>query len=81
MQVESLGREDALEEGMETHCAVFLPGKCHGQRSLAGTLYGVANSGTQVKQLSKHARKQAPCTREEGTHVSRLRAHGRKTVQ
>jgi len=33
MQVQSLGREDPLEEGLATH-AVFLPGEFHGQRSL-----------------------------------------------
>ena len=33
-QVPSLGREDALEEGMAT--PVFLPGEAHGQRSLVG---------------------------------------------
>ena len=33
-EVPSLGWEDALEEGMAT--PVFLPGKFHGQRSLAG---------------------------------------------
>ena len=35
MQVLSLGREDALEEGMGTQ-SPFLPGESHGQRSLAG---------------------------------------------
>ena len=34
MQVQSLGREDPLEKGMIT--PVFLPGKYHGQRGLAG---------------------------------------------
>ena len=34
--VQSLGQEDPLEKGMATHCTVFLPGECHGQRSLAG---------------------------------------------
>jgi len=34
---------------------VFLPGKSHGQRSLAGTVDGVAKSWTQLKQLSTHA--------------------------
>ena len=33
--VQSLGREDPLEKEMATH-SVFLPGKSHGQRSLAG---------------------------------------------
>ena len=35
MQVQSLGQENPLEEGMATH-SVFLPGESHGQRSLAG---------------------------------------------
>ena len=35
MQVQSLGWEDPLEEGMAT-TPVFLPGESHGQRSLAG---------------------------------------------
>ena len=34
-QVQSLGWEDPLEEGMATH-SVFLPGEFHGQRSLVG---------------------------------------------
>ena len=33
--VQSLGQEDPLEKGMPIHL-VFLPGKSHGQRSLAG---------------------------------------------
>ena len=35
IQVLNLGREDPLKEEMATH-SVFLPGKSHGQRSLAG---------------------------------------------
>ena len=34
MQVQSLGWEDSLEEGMAS--SVFLPGETHGQRSLVG---------------------------------------------
>ena len=34
-QVQSLGREDALEKGMAS-TLIFLPGESHGQRSLAG---------------------------------------------
>ena len=34
-RVPSLGREDSLEKEMAAH-SVLLPGKCHGQRSLAG---------------------------------------------
>ena len=36
MQVQPLGWEDPLEEGMAT-TAVFLPGESHGQRSLASS--------------------------------------------
>ena len=35
MQVQSLGQEDPLEEGMAT-IPVFLPGESRGQRSLMG---------------------------------------------
>ena len=35
IQVQSLGQEDPLEEGMAT-TPVFLPGESHRQRSLAG---------------------------------------------
>ena len=35
MPVQSLGREDPLEEGMAAP-PVFLPGEPHGRRSLAG---------------------------------------------
>ena len=42
---QSLGREDPLEKGMATHSPVFLPGKAHGQRSLAGyNLWGHTES-------------------------------------
>ena len=34
-RVQSLGREDLLEKEMATHSSI-LPGKSHGQRSLAG---------------------------------------------
>ena len=41
MQVQSLGQEDPLEEGMATHSSIlatpaFLPGESHGHRSLVG---------------------------------------------
>jgi len=40
-QVQSLGWEDALEKETATHFSI-LPGKSHGQRSLAGTVNKVA---------------------------------------
>ena len=36
MQVQSLGREDPLEEEIRQPIPVFLPGKFHEQKSLAG---------------------------------------------
>ena len=47
-RVQSLGWEDPLEKGMAT-TLVFLPGKSHGQRTLAGYIvHGVAKSRTQL---------------------------------
>ena len=41
--VRSLGQEDSLEKGMDTH--MFLPGEFHGQRSLEGySLWGCKES-------------------------------------
>ena len=42
--VQSLGWEDPLEEGMATHSSI--PGESHGQRSLAGSLWGCQESDT-----------------------------------
>ena len=43
--VPSLSREDSLWRRKRQPTAVFLPGKCHGQRSLEGyTVHGVAES-------------------------------------
>ena len=50
-QVQSLGWEDTLEEGIETH-PVFLPGEFRGQRSLAGySPWGLKESDT-AEQLT-----------------------------
>ena len=44
--VRSLSQEDLLEKGMATH-SLFLPGKLHGWRSLAGCIgHGVTKSQT-----------------------------------
>ena len=43
MQVRSLGGEDILEEETATHSSI-LPGESQGQRSLVGTVHGVAKS-------------------------------------
>ena len=51
MQVQSLGQEEPLEEGMAA-TPVFLSGEFHEQ----GSLLGVSESRTRLKQLSMHAR-------------------------
>ena len=48
-QVLSLGREDPLEQEMAAHSRIAW--RIHGQRSLAGTVYGVAKSQTRLKRL------------------------------
>ena len=49
MGVQSLGREDPLEKGLQP-TATFLPGESHGQTSLVGyTVQGVARSWTRLK--------------------------------
>ena len=46
MQVRYLGREDPLEEDVQS-TPVFLPGEFHGQRSLVGySPWGHKDSGT-----------------------------------
>ena len=47
-RVLSLDLEDPLEKEMATHCSI-LAGKSNGQRSLAGTVHGVAKSWTQLE--------------------------------
>ena len=44
--VRPLGKEDPLEKEMAIPTPVFLPGECHGQRSLEAPVYGVAKSRT-----------------------------------
>ena len=40
-QVQPLGQEDALEEGMATHCSILAMEKSHKQRSLVSYSPGV----------------------------------------
>ena len=47
MKVQSLGREDSLDEGMQP-TPVFLPGESHGQRNLEDHSHGVAETWTQL---------------------------------
>ena len=56
MWVQSLGREDPLEESMATHCSILAwkipwteePGRLH-------TVHGVTKSQTGLRRLSMHA--------------------------
>ena len=52
-RVQSLGREDTLEEEMATHPSVCA-GKSHGQRSLAGYSLCSCNELDMNEQLSTH---------------------------
>ena len=46
-QIQSLGRGDPLEKQMATSVPVFLPGKSHRERSLAGySLWGLSELDT-----------------------------------
>ena len=47
MQVPSLSEEDPLEKEMAT-CSSILAWRIHRQRSLVGTVHGVAKSQTQL---------------------------------
>ena len=53
--VQSLGREDPLEEGMTTHSS-FLPGESHGQKSLTCYSALVHKELDMTEQLSIHTR-------------------------
>ena len=58
MQIRSLGQEDPLEKEMATHSSI-LPGKSHGQRSLAGySPWGLKESdktkGLNNNKLNNH---------------------------
>ena len=54
MRVQSLGQEDALEEGMATHSSI-LPGGSRGQRSLVGHSPWGREELDRTEQLSMHA--------------------------
>ena len=53
-QVRSLGQEVPLEEEMATPSPVVLPGKSHGQRSLADYSPGALKESNTTKPLSTH---------------------------
>ena len=54
MQVQSLGREDPLEEGMTTHSSILALANPMDRRAWQATVHTVAQSRTQQKRLSTH---------------------------
>ena len=57
IRVQSLGWEDLLEKGMATP-PVFLPGECHGQKSLVGYSPRVRKDSDMTERLTHCLRKQ-----------------------
>ena len=55
MQVQSLGWEDPLEEGMETHSSTLCLKNPMDRGDWQATVHGVVKSQTQLKRLSMHA--------------------------
>ena len=51
MQVQSLGQEDALEEGMATHSSI-LAWRIHGQSSLIAIIHAGEKSWTRLKHIT-----------------------------
>ena len=54
MQVQSLGREDALEEGMATHSSILAWRIPMDRGAWPATVHGVTKSWTPLKPLSAH---------------------------
>ena len=59
MLVPSLGRENSVEEGMKNPTPAFLPGRLHGQSSLAGYSPQGHKESDTTGRLSTHARHRA----------------------
>jgi len=55
MQVQSLGWEDPLEEGMATHSSILAWRIIMGRGAWRATVHRVSKSRTRLKQLSTHA--------------------------
>ena len=53
-RVQSLGWEDPIEKGMARPTLVFLPGKFHGQRSLASYSPWGCNKPDMTERLNTH---------------------------
>ena len=59
MQVQSLGQEDPLEEGMATHSSTFAWRIPRDRAARQAIVHGVTKSRTCLKRLSMHAHKVA----------------------
>ena len=53
--VQSLGREDPLEEGMATHSSILAWRTCKDRGAWRATVHGVSESWTRLKRLSTHS--------------------------
>ena len=54
MQVQSLGQEDPLEEGMATHSNILAQRIPMNRVAWQATVHGVAKSGTQLNDYQFH---------------------------
>ena len=55
MWVQSLGREDPLEEGMATYSSILALENPMDRGAWRVTVHGIPKSGTRLKRLSMHA--------------------------
>ena len=55
MRVQSLGWEDALEEGTATHSSILAWRIPMGREAWRATVHSIAKSQTQLKGLGTHA--------------------------
>ena len=58
MQVQFLGQEDPLEEGMASHSSVLAWRIPMDRGAWQATAYGLTKNRTQLKQLSMHTQRQ-----------------------
>ena len=73
-RVQSLGWQDPLEKGMETHSSI-LPGESHGQRSLAGCSPWGGKESDKTERLTLFTLHIPPCMQTEWMYWSAGRTH------
>ena len=59
MQVQSLGQQDSLEEGISTHSSILAWRIPMDRRAWWATVHGVTKSQTRLKPLSMHGARKA----------------------